>query len=69
MCTQKKGIEFSEILSPILKMSSIWVVLGLSSFDLELEQLYVKMAILHGDLKEEICMYQLKGFEIKGKTI
>ena len=42
-----------------MKISSIRVVLGLtSSLDLELEQLDVKTAFLHGDLNEEIYMSQ-----------
>ena len=50
---QKQGIDFDEIFSPVVKMTSIRVVLGLvASMDLELEQLDVKTAFLHGDLKE-----------------
>ena len=49
-------------------MSSIWVVLGLvASLDLELEQLDVKTAFLHVDLKEEIYMDQQEGFKVKWK--
>ena len=45
--------------SPVVKMSSIQVVLGLAaSLDLEIEQLDVKTAFLHGDLDEEIYMEQ-----------
>ena len=37
-CNQKKGIDFDEILSPVVKMTSIRTVLGLAaSLDLELE--------------------------------
>ena len=54
---QKKGIDFQEIFSPVVKMSSIRVVLGLIvSLDLELEQLDVKTTFIHGDLNEEIYM-------------
>ncbi|GKV31082.1 hypothetical protein SLEP1_g39821 [Rubroshorea leprosula] len=66
--SQKKGIDFDEIFSPVVKMSSIRVVLGLAaSMNLELEQLDVKTAFLHGDLHEEIYMDQPEGFEEKGK--
>ena len=43
-------------------------MLGLvTSMNLEIEQLNVKTAFLHGDLEEEIHMEQLEGFIIKGK--
>lgn len=65
---QRKGIDFDEIFSPVVKMSSIRVVLGLAaSLNLEVEQLDVKTAFLHGDLEEEIYMEQPEGFEVKGK--
>ena len=49
-------------------MCSIQVIQGLiASMNLELEQLYVKTAFLHGDLDEEIFMEQLEGFKVKGK--
>ena len=57
--SQKHGVDFDEIFSLVVKMNSIPVVLGLvASLDLELEQLYVKTAFLHGDLEEEIYMVQ-----------
>ena len=66
--SQKKGIDFDGIFSPVVKMSSIRVVLGLAaSLDLEIEQLDVKTAFLHGDLEEEIYMEQPEGFEARGK--
>lgn len=57
---QKKGIDFDEIFSPVVKKSSIRVIFCLiASLDLELEQLDVKTIFLHGDLEEEIYMDQL----------
>ena len=64
----KQGIDFDEIFSLVVKMSSIRVVLRLvASLDLELEQLDVKITFLHGDVKEEIHMDQLEGFKVKRK--
>ena len=66
--SQKKGVDLEEIFSPVVKMSSIRVVLGLAaSLDLEIEQLDVKTAFLHGDLEEEIYMEQPEGFQVPGK--
>ncbi|WJX13388.1 hypothetical protein P8452_03779 [Trifolium repens] len=65
---QREGIDFGEIFAPIVKMQSIRLVLGLAaSLDLEVEQMDVKTAFLHGDLHEEIYMEQPDGFVEKGK--
>ena len=65
---QKKGIDFDEIFSPVVKMTSIRTILSIAaSQDLEVEQLEVKTAFLHGDLEEEIYMEQPEGFEVSGK--
>ena len=65
---QKKGIDFNEIFSPVVKMTTIRAILGLvAAHDLELEQLDVKTTFLHGDLNEEIYMMQPEGFIKHGK--
>ena len=65
---QKKGIDFDEIFSLVVKMTSIRTILSLVvAEDLHLEQLDVKTAFLHGDLEEEIYMQQPQGYEVKGK--
>jgi hypothetical protein len=65
---QKKGIDFDEIFSPVVKMTSIRTILSLVEVeDLHLEQLDVKTTFLHGDLEEEIYMQQPQGYEVKGK--
>ena len=65
---QIKGIEFDKIIFPVVKMSSIRTVLGLAaSLNLEIEQMDVKTAFLHGDLEEEIYMEQPEGFKVDGK--
>ena len=61
--SQKVGIDFHEIFSPVVKLVSIRILLALiASYDLELEQLDVKTTFLHGDLGEEIFMEQPEGF-------
>ena len=65
---QKKGIDFDEIFSPVVKMTSIMNILSLVAVeDLHLENLDVKTTFLHGDLEEEIYMQQPQGYEVKGK--
>ena len=65
---RKQWIDFDEIFSLVVKMSSIQVILGLTaSLDLELEQMDVNTVFLHIDLEEEIYMVQPEGFEAKGK--
>ena len=48
---------------------SIRVLLAMVAlFDLELEQLDVKTAFLHGELDEQIYMQQPEGFAVQGKV-
>ena len=64
---QRKEVDFDEIFSLVVKMSSIRTVLGIAAnMNLEVEQLDVKTAFLHGDLEEEIYMDQPEGFIDKG---
>ncbi|CAL1406718.1 unnamed protein product [Linum trigynum] len=66
--SQRKGIDFDEIFSPVVKMTSIRTVLGLAArLNLEVEQMDVKTAFLHGDLEEEIYMEQPEGFKKEKK--
>ncbi|CAM8959013.1 unnamed protein product [Rhodiola kirilowii] len=63
--TQKEGIDFNEIYSPVVKHRSIRIILSLvANFNLELEQLDVKTAFLHGSLDETIYMRQPEGFNV-----
>ena len=51
--SQVEGIYFGEIFSPIAKLTSIRFILSIvAAFDLEVKQMDVKTAFLHGDLEE-----------------
>jgi hypothetical protein len=65
---QRKCVDFNEISSPVVNMSSIRTVLSLVAIlDLEVEQMNVKITFLYGDLEEEIYMKQSDGFQVKCK--
>ena len=57
--SQMEGINFSEVFSPIVRYTSIRELLSIvAAQDLELEQMDVKTAFLHGHLEERIYMKQ-----------
>jgi len=65
---QEEGIDFNEVFSPVVRHTSILILLALVAlYDLELEQLDVKTAFHHGNLEEEIYIQQPEGFVVPGK--
>ncbi|KAH9672467.1 hypothetical protein KPL70_017737 [Citrus sinensis] len=65
---QKEGIDYNEVFSSVVKHTCIRILLALvAEYELELAQLDVKTAFLHGDLEEEIYMIQPCGFRVAGK--
>ena len=66
--SQILGIDYNDVFSPVVKHSSIRTFFGIVAMhDLELEQLDMKTAFLHGELEEEIYMDQPEGFIVPGK--
>jgi transposase InsO family protein len=66
--SQIPGVDYNDVFSPVVKHSSIRTFFGIVAMrDLELEQLDVKTAFLHGELEEEIYMDQPEGFIVPGK--
>ncbi|KAF8755430.1 Mitochondrial protein [Rhizoctonia solani] len=61
--SQRPGVNFNEISSPVAASNSYRVLLSeVASQNLELLQLDIKTAFLHGNLNEEIYMEQPEGF-------
>jgi hypothetical protein len=63
-------MDFNEVFSPVVRHSSVRVLLAIVAlYDLDLEQLDVKTAFLHGELEETIYMHQPEGSSLKVKKI
>ncbi|KAH9696760.1 calcium-binding EF-hand family protein [Citrus sinensis] len=61
--TQRAEVDFKEVFSPVVKHASIRVLLALTAVkDMELDQLDVKTAFLHGRLHDDILMTQPEGY-------
>ena len=66
--TQREGIDYNEIFSPISCKDSFRIIMALvAHYDLELHQMAVKTASLNRDLEENIYIAQSKGFVVEGK--
>ncbi|GJV04566.1 retrovirus-related pol polyprotein from transposon TNT 1-94 [Tanacetum coccineum] len=67
--TQGACIDYNEVFSSVVQHTSIRVILALTACkDYELEQLDVKTAFLHGNLKEVIYIRQPPGYEQGNKV-
>ena len=66
--TQRKGADYDETFSPVVRMESVRTVVGLAVRNgLKLHQLDITTAFLNGELKEEVYMRQPKGFIADGQ--
>ena len=66
---QKEGVDYSETFAPVVKYKSLRLLLGIANQrNMEVHQMDVTTAFLHGDLEEEIYMVPPEGMEVKGKV-
>jgi hypothetical protein len=66
--TQRQGIDYEETYSPVVKYDSLRALLSIAAAeDLELLQMDVTTAFLHGDLEEELYLQQPDGFAVAGR--
>jgi hypothetical protein len=66
--TQREGIDYIKIFSPVSCKDSLRIIMALvAHYDLELHQMDVKTTFLNGDLLENVYMAQPKGFAVKEK--
>lgn len=62
-CSQREGIDFVETYSPVVRYSSIRLLIAMAvKYDLKIEQMDVVTAFLHGDVKETIYMKQPEAY-------
>ena len=67
---QKKAIDFDEIFSPVVKMTSIRTILSLVAVeDLHLEQLDVKQLFSMGIWRKRFICSSHRGMRSKGRRI
>ena len=66
--TQTKGADYDETFSPVVRMESLRMIVGLAAkHTLKLHQLDVTTAFLNGQLQEEVYMEQPDGFIAEGQ--
>lgn len=66
--SQRPGIDYYEIHSPVIKLDSLCVILSMAANrDLSVTQLDVKTVFLYGDVTEELYVRQPEGFTTPGK--
>jgi hypothetical protein len=62
--TQVEGINYTKTFAAVPKYDMVCILLALAAkFDLELDQMDIRTTFLNAELKEDIYLRQLAGFE------
>ena len=65
---QRHGVDYDEVFTPVARIETIRLIISLAACEgWEIHHLDVKTAFLHGELKEEVFVYQPEGFQVVGK--
>jgi hypothetical protein len=66
--SQKEGIDYDEIFSPVARYTSIRIIISLVAvFGWKIHQMDVKTAFLNGEVEQEVYIEQPEGFMIHEK--
>ncbi|KAM0070443.1 putative RNA-directed DNA polymerase [Helianthus debilis subsp. tardiflorus] len=61
---QQHGIDFDEVFTPVARIETIRLLISIAASEgREMHHLDIKSAFLHGDLKEEVYVFQPEGFK------
>ena len=65
---QTYSVDYSDTLSLVAKMTSVWLFISLTAtYNWDLHQLDIKNVFLHGNLHDEVYMEQPPGFVAQGE--
>nr|GEX45323.1 zinc finger, CCHC-type [Tanacetum cinerariifolium] len=66
---QEQRIDFDEVFAPVARIETVRLILALAAYhSWQVHHLDVKLAFLHGDLKEEVYVTQPEGFIQQGNS-
>ena len=67
--TQREGIDYNDVFSPVIRFDTLRIMISIALYhDINLLQLDIETAFLHGNLEEELYMKQPPGYEQPGKV-
>jgi hypothetical protein len=69
-CAQKKGFDYTETYAPVARLTTVRTLLSvINKKNLYAQQMDVKNAFLHGNIKEELYMKQPQGLSENPKLV